>query len=115
MDGSGVARGAPSHSPTSPNSSRQGNGIPKRKRSVGIPAHLESSPGSDHDDDQGDDKKRQPGVKRACNECRQQKVSQCQRLPRLSKQPRQHFFVSPRIQPSIAMPNAYSIRLGHLL
>lgn len=45
---------------------------------------LESSPGSINDDDHGDhhdhggdhDKKRQPGVKRACNECRQQKVSQ---------------------------------------
>lgn len=39
-----------------------------------------SSPGSqDGDDDMmGDhnEKKRQPGVKRACNECRQQKVSQ---------------------------------------
>lgn len=38
-----------------------------------------SSPGSpDGDDDLGADhheKKRQPGVKRACNECRQQKVS----------------------------------------
>lgn len=75
MDGSGVARGAASHSPASPTSSRQGNGIPKRKRSIGVPAHLESSPGSDHDDEHGDDKKRQPGVKRACNECRQQKVS----------------------------------------
>lgn len=43
---------------------------------------LESSPGSGNDDDHGEhgdlgdhDKKRQPGVKRACNECRQQKVS----------------------------------------
>lgn len=38
-------------------------------------AGLESSPGSDHDDDNELGKKRQPGVKRACNECRQQKVS----------------------------------------
>lgn len=37
---------------------------------------IESSPGSVLDDDHADgDKKRQPGVKRACNECRQQKVS----------------------------------------
>lgn len=78
MDGSSImaAGGAASMSPTSPISSRH-NGPPKRKRSAGL-AGLESSPGSfiDHDDDQGDDKKRQPGVKRACNECRQQKVSQ---------------------------------------
>lgn len=39
-------------------------------------AGLESSPGSVIDDDHADhEKKRQPGVKRACNECRQQKVS----------------------------------------
>ena len=70
-----VARGASSHSPTSPASSRHGNGASKRKRSTGVPAHHESSPGSGNDDDHGDhDKKRQPGVKRACNECRQQKV-----------------------------------------
>lgn len=36
-------------------------------------AGIESSPGSGNEDH--DDKKRQPGVKRACNECRQQKVS----------------------------------------
>jgi hypothetical protein len=45
----------------------------KRKRS-GV--EFESSPGSggegDDDDQAG---RRQPGVKRACNECRQQKVS----------------------------------------
>lgn len=79
MDGSpGVGRGALSMSPTSPASSRHGNGMPKRKRSGGM--GLESSPGSINEDDHGDhndnDKKRQPGVKRACNECRQQKVSQ---------------------------------------
>lgn len=75
MDGSSimVTGGAASMSPTSPVSSRHG-GAPKRKRSTGLTA-LESSPGSFLDDDQGDDKKRQPGVKRACNECRQQKVS----------------------------------------
>ena len=47
-----------------------------RKRNVTI-AGMDSSPGSveDMDDnDSRDDKRRQP-VKRACNECRQQKVS----------------------------------------
>jgi hypothetical protein len=81
MDGSMMAGGAASMSPTSPVSSRHGhahgnsNGTNKRKRSsmVGI----ESSPGSNLDDhDAEQEKKRQPGVKRACNECRQQKVSQ---------------------------------------
>jgi hypothetical protein len=40
-------------------------------------AGMDSSPGSigGDVDEHGDDKKRQPGVKRACNECRQQKVS----------------------------------------
>ncbi|KND91327.1 Regulatory protein LEU3 [Tolypocladium ophioglossoides CBS 100239] len=81
MDGSSiVARGGASMSPTSPASSRHGNGGPKRKRSSGMGA-VESSPGSFMDDDHGEhgehgdhDKKRQPGVKRACNECRQQKL-----------------------------------------
>ncbi|RDA92939.1 hypothetical protein CP533_3862 [Ophiocordyceps camponoti-saundersi (nom. inval.)] len=83
MDGSSiVARGAASMSPTSPASSR-----PKRKRSSGLMG-ADSSPGSvldddddhDHHDDHDDhiitdhDRKRQPGVKRACNECRQQKL-----------------------------------------
>ncbi|GAB0132469.1 hypothetical protein EsDP_00000904 [Epichloe bromicola] len=77
MDGSPIVpRGGASLSPTSPTSSRHGNGGPKRKRS-GAVTH-ESSPGSALDDDHGDqgdhDKKRQPGVKRACNECRQQKL-----------------------------------------
>lgn len=37
---------------------------------------LESSPGSNNEDHDADnEKKRQPGVKRACNECRQQKAS----------------------------------------
>lgn len=47
-----------------------------RKRNVTM-AGLESSPGSVEDveeTEQNEDKKRQP-VKRACNECRQQKVS----------------------------------------
>lgn len=51
-----------------------------RKRNVTI-AGMDSSPGSveDMDDnDSRDDKRRQP-VKRACNECRQQKVSAASR------------------------------------
>lgn len=45
----------------------------KRKRS-GI--DFESSPGSVGEvDDEEAERRRQPGVKRACNECRQQKVS----------------------------------------
>lgn len=111
MDGSSVARGgSAAQSPTSPASSRQGNGAPKRKRSTGVPAHLESSPNSpndDHDDDHADgDKKRQPGVKRACNECRQQKVSQpttrlslsASRLPPPAS--RSHCALSPNCCPS---------------
>lgn len=54
------------------------DGGPTRKRNV-TAAGLDSSPGSvDVDDlediDNREEKKRQP-VKRACNECRQQKVS----------------------------------------
>lgn len=74
--------GAGSLSPTSPVSARSLgglNGAQKRKRSAGAPINaIDSSPGSIGDDhDMGDhsEKKRQPGVKRACNECRQQKVS----------------------------------------
>lgn len=47
-----------------------------RKRNITV-AGLESSPGSVdevEETEQNDDKKRQP-VKRACNECRQQKVN----------------------------------------
>lgn len=83
MDGSPLlaAGGGASLSPTSPVSVRSViniNGI-KRKRSTGAPASagFDSSPGSVlNDDDNGDqsEKKRQPGVKRACNECRQQKL-----------------------------------------
>lgn len=65
-------------SPTSPVSSRygHGNGNMSNKRKRTSMTGIESSPGSVLDDDHADgDKKRQPGVKRACNECRQQKVS----------------------------------------
>lgn len=82
MDGSPVSAGGGGvtpGSPTSPMSSRHGgNAAAKRKRSMAGP---ESSPGSDHDDDELG-KKRQPGVKRACNECRQQKVSHVRVPPR---------------------------------
>lgn len=79
MDGQGVGGGGVgghNHgAATSPLSMRSGGvgGVLKRKRS-GV--ELESSPGSggDHDDDEAE-RRRQPGVKRACNECRQQKVS----------------------------------------
>jgi hypothetical protein len=46
------------------------NSYNKRKRSNDA-----SSPGSGGEEDDGGSAKRQPGVKRACNECRQQKVS----------------------------------------
>ena len=50
------------------------DGVSGRKRNV-IIAGMDSSPGSidDGEDNDRDDKRRQP-VKRACNECRQQKV-----------------------------------------
>ncbi|TGJ88309.1 hypothetical protein E0Z10_g495 [Xylaria hypoxylon] len=76
MDGHVVVGGAPSvpsMSPTSPMSLHRHDSV-KRKRST-----VESSPGSIGDEDHSliePEKKRQPGVKRACNECRQQKVSQ---------------------------------------
>jgi hypothetical protein len=76
MDGQGNVGGVGGHGPaSSPVSARGGVGGGKRKRSG---AGFESSPGSggEHDDDEGDaERRRQPGVKRACNECRQQKVS----------------------------------------
>ncbi|KAH9892949.1 hypothetical protein F4778DRAFT_301504 [Xylariomycetidae sp. FL2044] len=83
MDGHNVvgAVSAPSlsMSPTSP-MSLQRRGSMKRKRSIGPPGPIDSSPGSGAGDDDHSmiepEKKRQPGVKRACNECRQQKVSQ---------------------------------------
>jgi hypothetical protein len=69
---------------TSPTVRPGTGGSYKRKRSG---AEFESSPGSgpegeedDHDHDH--DRRRQPGVKRACNECRQQKVSHPQQKPR---------------------------------
>ena len=60
-------------SPTSGGRPGTGGGY-KRKRSGA--AEFESSPGTggEGDEDEGE-RRRQPGVKRACNECRQQKVS----------------------------------------
>ncbi|KAI1392774.1 uncharacterized protein F4822DRAFT_140303 [Hypoxylon trugodes] len=78
MDGHTVvgAVSAPSTSPTSPVSIHR-HGSMKRKRSEGG-IGVDSSPGSAiGDEDQSlaePEKKRQPGVKRACNECRQQKL-----------------------------------------
>lgn len=55
---------------------RNGLGAVKRKRSA---AGFESSPGDSlevqENEDEEAERRRQPGVKRACNECRQQKVS----------------------------------------
>ncbi|KAI1324762.1 hypothetical protein F5Y16DRAFT_286875 [Xylariaceae sp. FL0255] len=76
MDGHIIVGGAPSAasmSPTSPMSLHRHGSI-KRKRST-----VESSPGNMSDDEHDHslmepEKKRQPGVKRACNECRQQKL-----------------------------------------
>ncbi|CAK7268560.1 hypothetical protein SEPCBS57363_003159 [Sporothrix epigloea] len=103
MDGSPLlaAGGGASLSPTSPVSVRSNvglNGGAKRKRSAGAPGSIvDSSPGSVLNDDDAEhgEKKRLPGVKRACNECRQQKlrcdVSQdpfrsCSRCSRLKLQ-----------------------------
>ncbi|KAI1205380.1 uncharacterized protein F4807DRAFT_453988 [Annulohypoxylon truncatum] len=78
MDGHTVvgAVSAPSTSPTSPVSVHR-HGSMKRKRSEGG-LGVDSSPGSvigDEDHSLAEpEKKRQPGVKRACNECRQQKL-----------------------------------------
>jgi hypothetical protein len=66
--------GGTGQSSTSPAVGPDGLGQVK-KRTVAM-AGLESSPGSVddvEDNDQREEKKRQP-VKRACNECRQQKV-----------------------------------------
>ena len=60
-------------SPTTNTRPGTGNSY-KRKRSGN---EFESSPGSggEHEEEE-QERRRQPGVKRACNECRQQKVSQ---------------------------------------
>ncbi|KAI1333544.1 hypothetical protein F5Y15DRAFT_410269 [Xylariaceae sp. FL0016] len=71
-----AAVSAPSMSPTSPMSIHRHGSI-KRKRSTGGQLD-DSSPASDNENEDHSmiepEKKRQPGVKRACNECRQQKL-----------------------------------------
>lgn len=63
--------GAVGPSGGSPSSIRAGTGT-KRKRSG---ADFESSPGTGAEEDaEGTENRRAPGVKRACNECRQQKL-----------------------------------------
>jgi len=60
----------------------------KRKRSGN---EFESSPGSAPDGEEDDhDRRRLPGVKRACNECRQQKVSHHKRKNRNSTKKREY-------------------------
>jgi hypothetical protein len=75
MDNQGGTVGVGAHgSASSPVSARSvGGGGGKRKRSG---AGFDSSPGSGGEvEDEEAERRRQPGVKRACNECRQQKVS----------------------------------------
>lgn len=72
--GSGANSGGGEHrSPvSSPVSFKTG-----RKRTQEV-AGLDSSPGSGDGEVEGtEERRRQPGVKRACNECRQQKASWC--------------------------------------
>jgi hypothetical protein len=85
MDGQGAVGVIGGHGgASSPTSARNGLGQPKRKRSG---AGFESSPGSvdviENEEDEAE-RRRQPGVKRACNECRQQKVSQTMSRSRCS-------------------------------
>ncbi|KAI6716959.1 hypothetical protein JHW43_000425 [Diplocarpon mali] len=72
MEGGG--QGAASGGASSPTTShRPGTGASYKRKRGG--ADLESSPGSQADDhDEDPERRRQPGVKRACNECRQQKL-----------------------------------------
>jgi hypothetical protein len=71
MDGQGLLGGGASSPATSVRPGTSGSY--KRKRS-GV--EFESSPGSGVEGEEDDgERRRQPGVKRACNECRQQKVS----------------------------------------
>ncbi|KAF7902509.1 hypothetical protein EAF00_002412 [Botryotinia globosa] len=73
----GIVGGAPASSPTIGARPSTGEGFNKRKRSG---AGFESSPGTGNEqtgneqDDEDAERKRQPAVKRACNECRQQKL-----------------------------------------
>lgn len=93
--GSGVS----SASTTAPANARAGG----RKRNTSI-AGLDSSPGSIDDfdgEDGADDRKRHP-VKRACNECRQQKVSrQCARTERMLTGDSSDAMLSKTLSPSV--------------
>jgi hypothetical protein len=74
MEAGQGAMGGGAASPTTSVRPGTGGSYNKRKRSG---AEFESSPGSGGDDNEDEgERRRQPGVKRACNECRQQKVSQ---------------------------------------
>ncbi|KAF7871564.1 hypothetical protein EAF04_003671 [Stromatinia cepivora] len=68
----GIMGGAPASSPTTAVRPGTGGGFNKRKRSG---AGFDSSPGTGNEqEDEDAERRRQPGVKRACNECRQQKL-----------------------------------------
>lgn len=71
----GVGANAVSGGASSPTTSiRPGTGGSYKRKRSGI--EFESSPGSGGEDNEDEaERRRQPGVKRACNECRQQKVS----------------------------------------
>ena len=76
MDGQGVLNGGGAGlGPSSPTTStRPGTGGSFKRKRSGV--EFESSPGSQVEENEEDnERRRQPGVKRACNECRQQKVS----------------------------------------
>ena len=69
--GGSISNATGAHSNGSPKSTKSKVRTPKRR-------HDQAEPGSssgESADDGSCGKKRQPGVKRACNECRQQKVS----------------------------------------
>jgi DNA-directed RNA polymerase subunit M/transcription elongation factor TFIIS len=70
--GQGAVSGGGASSPTT--STRPGTGGSFKRKRSGV--EFESSPGSvGEENNEENEGKRQPGVKRACNECRQQKVS----------------------------------------
>lgn len=66
----GVEHRSPVTSPTGFNKPGGDNGRKRTHEAAG----LDSSPGSGVGEGEGNDERRKPGVKRACNECRQQKV-----------------------------------------
>jgi hypothetical protein len=67
-------RGTVAHSPSSAGIA---SGLPQAKKRNVSGTGMDSSPGSidDIDDHEGQEEKERQPVKRACNECRQQKVS----------------------------------------